>query len=100
MKNKMGIKIDETIKWQDITPGGVIYDSGSAQHFITGDWRSMKPEFVDENCKHCLLCIPVCPDSAIPVVEGKRLDFNMSHCKGCGICYEVCPFKAIEFMKD
>ncbi|MEG2256392.1 MAG: 4Fe-4S binding protein [Cetobacterium sp.] len=83
-----------------MTPGGVIYDSGSAQHFITGDWRSMKPEFVDENCKHCLLCIPVCPDSAIPVVEGKRLDFNMSHCKGCGICYEVCPFKAIEFMKD
>ncbi|ECZ9242415.1 ferredoxin, partial [Salmonella enterica subsp. enterica serovar Typhimurium] len=43
---------------------------------------------------------PCCPDSAIPVKDGKRLDFDMDHCKGCGICVKACPFKAIEFIKE
>ncbi|MCJ8342036.1 MAG: 4Fe-4S binding protein [Cetobacterium sp.] len=100
MKTKNGILIDETIKWQDITPGGIVYDAGGAETFRTGDWRSMKPVFIEDKCKQCLLCVPVCPDSSIPVTDGKRLDFDMDHCKGCGICYKVCPFGAIEFIKD
>jgi pyruvate ferredoxin oxidoreductase delta subunit len=40
------------------------------------------------------------PASAIPVKDGKRLDFDMDHCKGCGICVKACPFKAIEFIKE
>lgn len=99
MKNKNGRIIDETITWQEITPGGVVYEAGSAENFKTGDWRVMNVDFVEENCKQCLLCIPVCPDSAIPVKDGKRLDFDQDHCKGCGVCFVVCPFKAIEFTK-
>jgi len=100
MKNKKGVAIEETMSWKDITPGGVVYESGSAKHFKTGDWRSMRPVFIADKCKQCLLCAPVCPDSSIPVVDGKRLDFDYDHCKGCGICYEVCPFDAIEFVKE
>ena len=100
MKNKKGVAIEETMSLKDITPGGVVYEAGSAKHFKTGDWRSMRPVFIADKCKQCLLCAPVCPDCAIPVVDGKRLDFDYDHCKGCGICYEVCPFDAIEFVKE
>lgn len=100
MMNKNGIAIEETMSWKDITPGGIVYEAGSAKYFKTGDWRSMKPIFVADKCKQCLLCAPVCPDSSIPVVDGKRGEFDYDHCKGCGICYEVCPFEAIEFVKE
>lgn len=100
MKNKNGVAIEETMSWKDITPGGVVYESGSAKYFKTGDWRSMKPIFVAEKCKQCLLCAPACPDSSIPVINSKRGEFDYDHCKGCGICYEVCPFGAIEFIKE
>ena len=55
--------------------------------------------FKADLCKQCLLCAPVCPDSSIPVAEGKRGEFDYDHCKGCGICAKVCPFDAIE-MKE
>ncbi|AYD41164.1 ferredoxin [Clostridium fermenticellae] len=100
MRTKEGKIIDENITWKDITPGGVIYESGSAQHFNTGDWRTMKPVFKAENCKQCLLCVPVCPDASIPVKDGKRAEFDFEHCKGCGICVKACPFDAIDFVKD
>ncbi len=100
MRNKQGQLITTEINWKDITPGGTVYESGSAENFITGDWRTMKPVFNTELCKQCLLCAPTCPDSAIPVTNGQRLDFNFDHCKGCGICAKVCPFGAINLIKD
>ena len=48
-----------------------------------------------DKCKQCLMCVPVCPDSSIPVKNQKREDFDLMHCKGCGICAKVCPFGAI-----
>ncbi len=89
--------INENISWHDITPGGEVYEGGTSRYFKTGEWRSMIPTFIAEKCKQCLLCVPVCPDSAIPVKDQKRLDFDFDHCKGCGVCYKVCPFGAIEF---
>ena len=100
MRTKKGIVIDEKITWQDITPGGVIYEGGSAENFNTGDWRTIKPVFKADKCKQCLLCVPVCPDSAIKAEGGKRGEFEYKHCKGCGICAKVCPFDAIELIKE
>ena len=88
--------VQPDVKWQEISPGGIIYDAGNAELFKTGDWRSMKPCWVEENCKQCLLCYPVCPDTSILInEEGKRKDFDFDHCKGCGVCAAVCPFNAI-----
>lgn len=100
MRNKNGVIISSDISWKDITPGGMVYEAGSATHFETGDWRTMVPIFKSVDCKQCLLCIPVCPDSSIPVIEGKRGEFKLEHCKGCGICAKICPFNAIELIKD
>lgn len=88
--------INEKTPWQELTPGGEIYEAGTARLYNTGNWRTDAPIFKEENCKHCMLCVPYCPDSSIPVKDGKRQDFDFMHCKGCGICAEICPFKAIE----
>jgi len=92
--------IDENVKWTEITQGGNIYERGNSSEFKTGDWRTAKPVFIEDKCKQCMLCAPVCPDSSIPVKDGKRLDFDYYHCKGCGICAKVCPFNAIEMIKE
>ena len=100
MSNKELKAVPEKVKWQDITKGGTIACAGNAQLVRTGDWRSMRPVFIEEKCKQCLLCYPVCPDSSIPVVDKERLDFDFEHCKGCGICVKVCPFDAIDFVEE
>ncbi|MDD4239219.1 MAG: 4Fe-4S binding protein [Desulfotomaculaceae bacterium] len=92
-------KITETIAWTDITEGCKIEAAGNSRLFNTGEWRVDTPVFIKEKCTHCLLCVPVCPDSAIPVNNYKRADFDYEHCKGCGICAKACPVGAIE-MKE
>lgn len=90
-------KLNNQTSWQDLTIGGNIYDAGNAKEFKTGDWRSQKPIWIEEKCKQCGLCFPVCPDDAIPVgKDQKRKDFDYDACKGCLVCVKVCPFKAIE----
>lgn len=90
------MEINKDTVWQDMTPGGTIYESGNSLEFKTGDWRSEKPIYIADKCKQCGLCFLVCPDDAIPVnKEQKREDFNYDFCKGCGVCSKVCPFGAI-----
>ncbi len=93
-------EINETTPWREMTPGGEIYEGATSRQFNTGDWRTNTPAFIKEKCKSCMLCVPFCPDSSIPVKDGKRLDFDFMHCKGCGICFKVCPFGAITFDKE
>lgn len=92
--------INEQITAGEISQAGEIYEPCTSSLFNTGDWRTMIPTLIADKCKHCLLCAPVCPDSSIPVADGKRLDFDYMHCKGCGICYKVCPFGAISFGRE
>ena len=89
--------INTETKWQELTPGGVVFASGNMVELKTGDWATYTPKMMWDKCKQCLFCTPWCPDSSIPVVDGKRQDFDYEHCKGCGICAKVCPFKAIAF---
>lgn len=100
MKDNAMKGINPESTYEELTPGGMIYGSGNSECFNTGDWRTAIPAWNESVCKQCLLCIPVCPDSSIPVKDGKRADFDFIHCKGCGICFKVCPFKAITFKKD
>ena len=81
-------RLDVKVSWEDLTEGMVIAGAGTSRSFKTGEWSTDK-------CKQCLLCTPVCPDSCIPVQDGKRGAFDYDHCKGCGICVKSCPFGAI-----
>ena len=93
----MSNEINPTTPYQDLTIGGNIYTAGNAKEFKTGDWRSQKPIWIEEKCKQCGLCFPVCPDDAIPVTKDqKRTAFNYDACKGCMVCLKACPFNAIE----
>lgn len=93
----MSNEINPTTPYQDLTIGGNIYTADNAKEFKTGDWRSQKPIWIEEKCKQCGLCFPVCPDDAIPVTKDqKRTDFNYDACKGCMVCLKACPFNAIE----
>ena len=91
--------INEQAPYNKLTEGLQMYAAGTSKVVNTGEWRTNTPVFKAELCKQCLLCVPVCPDSSIPVKDGKRLDFDYMHCKGCGICEKACPFNAIE-MKE
>ena len=92
--------INEQTPWQEMTEGGEIYEGGTARLTLTGQWRSNVPIWEQDKCKQCLLCAPFCPDSSIPVQNGKRLGFDLDHCKGCGICWKVCPFQAIHMEEE
>ena len=93
--------INKDTPMEDLTIGGDIYEAGNSKEFKTGDWRSMRPVYIEEKCKQCGLCFPVCPENAIPVNKDlKREDFNFDYCKGCGVCAVVCPFKAIEMKEE
>ena len=89
--SKLGLKT----KWQDLTEGMIVAGAGTSRAFNTGEWSNNKPQFIADKCKQCLLCVPVCPDSSIPVTEMKRDEFDYEHCKGFGICVKACPFGAI-----
>ena len=92
-------KINEKTPHGELTEGLMIFAGGTSKEFNTGEWRSNVPLYRKDKCRQCLLCTPCCPDSSIPVTDGKRLEFDYDHCKGCGICAKVCPFGAIE-MKE
>ena len=90
--SKLGVKAT----WEELTEGMIVVGAGTSKEFNTGEWSEVKPDFIADKCKQCLLCVPVCPDSCIPVKDMKRLDFDYGHCKGCGICVKACPFDAIK----
>lgn len=88
-------KLGLDCKWTDLTEGMQIYGESTSVEFKTGEWASVKPLLHEDLCRHCLMCIPVCPDSCITVVDGERGPLDYDHCKGCGICVKTCPFGAL-----
>ena len=85
--------MSELLSWKEMPIGGIIFESGSSQRYVTGGWRTYKPILAPDRCVHCLRCWILCPDSAVLVEGGRVVGFDFDHCKGCGICARECPTK-------
>lgn len=53
--------------------------------------------FNAEKCTGCGMCIEVCPQGAIRIVDGKSAT-DRSLCRGAGKCAEICPNEARSLM--
>ena len=89
-------KLSKKHKWHELTTAMTIDEGGTSKQFNTGEWSSIKPKVIEEECRQCLLCAQACPDSAIPIKANQRVAVDVKHCKGCGICVAICPFDAIK----
>lgn len=53
---------------------------------------------MNDNCKNCKQCIPVCPVGCFTLEDGK-VNLNDGLCLGCGVCQRVCKFDALSMEK-
>lgn len=66
-----------------------------------------KIKIINNYCKGCLLCIPVCPCDALEASKALN-DYGIhiaafktdGKCTGCTNCATTCPDLAIEVFKD
>jgi pyruvate ferredoxin oxidoreductase delta subunit len=73
---------------------------GTSRENKTGSWRVFKPEFDNEKCTKCGMCMIVCPEGCISLDEDEYPVPDYDYCKGCGLCAEECPAEAIEMKKE
>ncbi|MGN0035477.1 MAG: 4Fe-4S binding protein [Coriobacteriales bacterium] len=94
--------ISDSDNWgpDQIPEGAVVLEAGNSTQYITGGWRSQRPVWDADACKHCLLCWMHCPDSSILVSDGKVTGIDYDHCKGCGVCIHECKFGALTMISE
>jgi formate hydrogenlyase subunit 6/NADH:ubiquinone oxidoreductase subunit I len=58
--------------------------------------KALVPIFRYELCTGCELCVEVCPEGALAMLDGlPQLEHN-EICSYCSLCEEVCPSGAIQ----
>jgi len=81
-----------------ITLGAVVKGKTSLE-YLTGSWRDQRPVLDFEACKSCGICLDVCPDSSVYLLnETYCIDYD--YCKGCGLCAYECPANAIAMVPE
>lgn len=91
---------EEQWTYKDVPTGVVAIEGGVSKQYVTGGWRTVRPIWNTEKCKHCLICWVSCPDSCIQVSDKKMTGIDLVHCKGCGVCVTECPFDALSLMNE
>jgi len=113
------------VPWQDLNLG-MSSHSGSARHFLTGDWRSSRPVWVyagkETGCVACGMCTVFCPEGCLKMVPIGETEFglkqvehfkpehlgpdslvpmaDLDYCKGCGICAQECWTSCITMVEE
>jgi pyruvate ferredoxin oxidoreductase delta subunit len=89
--------VAELPTWKNIDIACMVFRPGNSMEFLTGDWRSMRPERDDEKCVKCGKCWMYCPEAAI---SGDDYAIDYDYCKGCGICAKECPYGVIVMVEE
>ena len=74
--------MNRLLSWREMPIGGIIFEPGSGQRYVTGGWRTYTPVHAPDRCVNCLRCWILCPDSAVLVESGRVVGFDLDHCKG------------------
>ena len=51
--------------WQEVNPGCMVFQPGSASKYHTGSWRAKRPIWENEKCIKCGVCYIYCPEGCI-----------------------------------
>lgn len=94
------VPVEALPSWQEVLPGYVVTEAGSASRYRTGDWKSQHPEFDYPKCNKCGLCYVFCPEGCIEPIKDDYFEANLYYCKGCGICADECPKDAITMVEE
>ena len=75
--------------------------SGELLCLNTGDWRTERPVFDNEECNACGFCYLFCPTQCIKdASDGIHYVADLDYCKGCGVCVKECPGGAITMQAE
>ena len=99
-KPRLAVETEIMPSWQELLPGGVVAEAGSAKRYRTGDWRSEHPVWNHEKCIKCGICYLFCPEGCIRQNEDDYFEADLYYCKGCGICARECWTEAITMIEE
>lgn len=86
--------------WQELLPGSIVTEAGSAKQYRTGDWKSEHPVWDNQKCIKCGICYLFCPEGCIGQNKDGYFEANLYYCKGCGICARECWTGAITMVEE
>ncbi len=95
----MGVTLRQTIRSTVNRPNTVLYPWEKLQ---LPDCYRGRPGLVIDNCIGCGMCVRICPNKCIDLVEVKlegnaclRPQIDLGRCMMCGYCAEYCPTDAM-----
>ncbi|MBN1380855.1 MAG: 4Fe-4S binding protein [Deltaproteobacteria bacterium] len=86
--------------WQEVNPGCIVFEPGSASEYHTGTWRSQRPVWNNNKCIKCGICYIFCPEGCIHEGTDGYFYADLDYCKGCGICAQECWPAAISMVEE
>jgi len=87
-------------KWQELTPGCMVFRPGSTREYHTGTWRAQRPVYDTGRCIKCGVCYIFCPEGCISQDADGYFMADLDYCKGCGICAHECWPGAIKMVEE